>query len=212
MLDIDKELSDYIQSHSSPEDHVLAELYRETFRKVLYPRMVSGNLQGKFLEFISRMIQPESVLEIGTFTGYSAICLAKGLKKDGILHTIEINDEIRPMIEKYIEKAGLQGKIILHTGDARQIIPQLNYEFDLVFIDGNKQQYLDYYHAVYPKTRKGGYIIADNVLWNGKVTKPARDKETTGIVAFNDYIKNDNTVEKLILPLRDGLMLIRKIE
>lgn len=212
MPDIDKKLSDYIQNHSSPEDILLAELYRETYRKVLYPRMVSGHLQGKFLEFISCMIQPESVLEIGTFTGYSAICLAKGLKNEGILHTIEINDEIRPMIEKYIEKAGLQGKIILHTGDARQIIPQLNCEFDLVFIDGNKQQYLEYYHAVYPKTRKGSIIIADNVLWNGKVIEPARDKETAGIMAFNDFVTNDNTVEKLILPLRDGLMLIRRIE
>ncbi len=211
MFDIDKELSDYILNHSSPEDPVLAELYRETFRKVLYPRMASGHLQGKLLEFISRMIQPSAILEIGTFTGYSAICLARGLQDKGQLHTIEINDELRTIIEHYFEKAGLQKKIILHTGDARQIIPSLNLEFDLAFIDGNKQQYLEYYHAVYPKIRKGGYILADNVLWNGKVTKPSRDKETAGIVAFNDYVKNDNKVEKLILPLRDGLMLIRKI-
>jgi predicted O-methyltransferase YrrM len=210
MLEIDKELSDYIQSHSSAEDKVLAELYRETYQKVLYPRMASGHLQGKLLEFISKMVQPSAILEIGTFTGYSAICLAKGLKTGGTLHTIEINDELSPMIEKYIDKAGLKEKIILHTGDARQIIPALDLEFNLVFIDGNKQQYLEYYHAVYKKVCIGGYIIADNVLWSGKVIKSARDKETAGIMAFNDYIKNDDTVEKLILPFRDGLMLIRK--
>ncbi len=211
MLDIDQKLSDYILCHSSPEENILAELYRETYRKVLYPRMASGHLQGKLLEFISRMIKPAYILEIGTFTGYAAICLAKGLQAEGQLHTIEINDELRPFIEKYFIKSGLHEKIILHTGDAREIIPKLDCEFDLVFIDGNKQQYLEYYHAVYPKTRKGSYIIADNVLWNGKVVEPAKDKETAGIIAFNEYLKNDTTVEKLILPLRDGLMLIRRI-
>jgi caffeoyl-CoA O-methyltransferase len=201
---------EYITSCSSAEDPVLAELYRETHCKVLYPRMISGHLQGKLLEFLSRMIQPEAILEIGTYTGYSAICLAKGLKPGGKLHTIEINDELQPLIDKYIRKAGLQDTVILHTGDARKIIPSLEEEFDLVFIDGDKEQYLDYYKEVFRKTRTGGYIIADNVLWSGKVIAPSKDKETNGIIEFNEFVKNDICIEKLILPFRDGLMLIRK--
>jgi caffeoyl-CoA O-methyltransferase len=210
MLSIDDKLSEYITACSSPEDPVLAELYRETQCKVLYPRMISGHLQGKLLEFLSRMIQPAAILEIGTYTGYSAICLAKGLKPGGKLHTVEINDELLPVINKYIRKAGFQDTIVLHTGDARKIIPSLKEEFDLVFIDGDKEQYLDYYRAAFGKIRTGGYIIADNVLWGGKVIAPSKDKETFGIVAFNEAVKKDDRVDKLILPFRDGLMLIRK--
>jgi predicted O-methyltransferase YrrM len=208
---MDDKIMEYITACSSPEDPLLAELYRETHSRVLYPRMISGHLQGKLLEFLSRMIQPEAILEIGTFTGYSALCLAKGLKHGGRLHTIEINDELQPVIDKYILKAGLQEAIILHTGDARNIVPSLSEAFDLVFIDGDKEQYLDYYNIVFEKIRAGGYLIADNVLWSGKVIAPVKDKETNGIIAFNEYVKTDSRVEQLILPFRDGLMLVRKI-
>jgi len=210
MFTIDDKLLDYITACSSSEDPVLSELYRETHSKVLYPRMISGHLQGKLLEFLSRMIQPANILEIGTFTGYSALCLAKGLKPGRKLHTIEINDELQPVIDKYIRKAGLQENVILHSGDARKIIPKLKEKFDLVFIDGDKEQYLDYYKAAFGQTRTGGYIIADNVLWNGKVIFPSKDKETNGIIEFNEFVKKDDRVDKLILPFRDGLMLIRK--
>jgi predicted O-methyltransferase YrrM len=210
MFTMDEKLSEYISSITSPEEPLLAELYRETNCKVLYPRMISGYMQGKLLEFLSRMIQPAAILEIGTYTGYSALCLAKGLKPGGKLHTIEINDELQPFIETYIRKAGLQDAIVLHTGDARKIIPDLKEEFDLVFIDGDKEQYLEYYKAVIGTTRTGGYIVADNVLWNGKVIAPSKDKETKGIVEFNAFVKNDHRADKLILPFRDGLMLIRK--
>jgi predicted O-methyltransferase YrrM len=211
MITMDDKIMEYITACSSPEDPLLAELYRETHSRVLYPRMISGHLQGKLLEFLSRMIQPEAILEIGTFTGYSALCLAKGLKHGGRLHTIEINDELQPVIDKYILKAGLQEVIILHTGDARNIVPSLSEAFDLVFIDGDKEQYLDYYNIVFEKIRAGGYLIADNVLWSGKVIAPVKDKETNGIIAFSEYVKTDSRVEQLILPFRDGLMLVRKI-
>ncbi|MBN1413988.1 MAG: O-methyltransferase [Bacteroidales bacterium] len=210
MLTIDDQLLEYITSYSSPEDPLLSELYRETHSKVLYPRMVSGHMQGRLLEFISRMIQPAAILEVGTYTGYSAICLAKGMKPDGKLHTIEINDELQPVIDKYIRRAGLKDNIVLHFGDAGNIIPTLKIRFDLVFIDADKQHYLDYYQLVFEKVKPGGYIVADNVLWGGKVISRSQDKETRGIVAFNEFVKNDNRVEKLILPVRDGLMLIRK--
>ena len=212
MFTIDKKLTDYITSITSQEDPLLAELYRETHSKVLYPRMISGHLQGKLLEFLSRMIQPAAILEIGTYTGYSALCLAKGLKPGGKLHTIEINDELQPFIETTVRKAGLQETIILHTGDARKIIPSLKVKFDLVFVDGDKEQYLEYYKAVFGKTLTGGYILADNVLWSGKVLAPSKDKETNGIIEFNEFVKNDDRVDKMIIPFRDGLMLIRKIK
>lgn len=192
---------------------MLHELYRETNLKVIYPRMVSGPLQGKLLEMISCMIRPQRILEIGTYTGYSAICLAKGLRDDGMLHTIEINDELRDLAIKYFSKAGLQNKIILHNGDALKIIPALEEEFELVFIDGNKQQYLEYYQLVFPKVVRGGFILADNVLWDSKVLqggKPA-DKETRGIIAFNDYLVRDESVEQIIVPIRDGFTIIKKL-
>jgi caffeoyl-CoA O-methyltransferase len=211
MFTIEKKLSDYISFITSPEDPLLAELYRETHSKVLYPRMISGHLQGKLLEFLSRMIQPAAILEIGTYTGYSALCLAKGLKPGGKLHTIEINDELQPFIVTILRKAGLQGSVILHTGDARKIIPSLKEKFDLVFIDGDKEQYLEYYKAVFDQTLTGGYIVADNVLWSGKVIVPSKDKETNGIIEFNEFVKNDDRVDQMIIPFRDGLMLVRKI-
>lgn len=212
MSDFFFNIEQYILDHSDKEDPILAELNRETNLKILRPRMLSGHLQGKILEMISKMIQPERVLELGTYTGYSAICLAKGLKENGVLHTIEINDELEDFISKYIHKAGLEEQIKLHFGDARKIIPQLKDQFDLVFIDADKREYLEYYNMIFDFVKTGGFILADNVLWSGKVIEMDEpdDEYTKGIFDFNEFIKNDDRVEKVILPLRDGLTLIRK--
>lgn len=203
----------YITDHTSPEDDLLKRLNRETHLKVLNPRMLSGHVQGRFLEMISKMIQPHRILEIGTYTGYSAICLAKGLSGNGILHTIEVNPELEEFAKRYFREAGLEKQIIQHRGDALELIPQINETFDLVFIDAAKESYLDYYHLIFDKVRKGGFILADNALWDGKVVDPnqSQDKETNGIVAFNDFIRNDNRVEKVLLSIRDGIMIIRKL-
>jgi len=204
-------IEQYAQKHSSEEMRILAELSRETQVKVLRPRMLSGHLQGLFLQMISKMIQPQKILEIGTYTGYSAICLAQGLQTNGVIHTIEINDELKSMICRYIEKAKLTDKIQLHIGDALNIIPALNETWDLVFIDADKENYLNYYKLVIEKVRPGGWIIADNVLWSGKVLdENENDLETSSIRKFNQYIHHDNRVEHLLLPIRDGLMIIRK--
>jgi predicted O-methyltransferase YrrM len=205
-------IDDYILIHSDKEDKILQELSRETHLKEIAPRMLSGYIQGKFLEFVSKMIQPSSLLEIGTFTGYSAICLAKGLKENGLLHTIEICDEREKLIQKYIEKSGNSKKIKLYIGNAIEIIPTINETFDLVFIDGEKSEYLNYYNATVDKVKKGGFIIADNVLWNNKVIDSVgmNESSTKGILSFNDFVNSDTRVEKVIIPLRDGLMLIRK--
>lgn len=213
MLKFDQEITDYIHKYTTPEDKILQDLYRETHVKILYPRMLAGHLQGKILEMISKMIYPENILEIGTYTGYSAICLAKGLSKDGKVHTIERNDELMDISRKYFKKAGFESRIIQYTGDAKAIIPQLNLLFELVYIDSDKDEYLDIYHQIFDKVPPGGYILADNVLWEGKVFKKHKsdDKETRGIIEFNNFIKNDERVENTILPLRDGLMIIRKI-
>jgi len=213
MTDKSVQIDNYITSHSTIEDPVLVKLYRETYLKVLNPRMVSGSLQGKLLEFISCMIRPEYILEIGTFTGYSAICLAKGLSETGKLITIEINDELIHFPIKYFKEAGVDLKIELLVGNAIDIVPTLPYMFDLIFIDGDKKEYISYYNTVLNKLSNGGFIIADNVLWNGKVVdtvKPS-DQETLIIKEFNDMIHNDPRVENIILPVRDGINLIRKI-
>ncbi|MBU8891478.1 MAG: O-methyltransferase [Bacteroidales bacterium] len=212
MSDFYFNIEEYILNHSDKEDPVLAELNRETNLKVLRPRMLSGHLQGKILEMISKMINPEKILELGTYTGYSAICLAKGLKDNGILHTIEINDELEDLISKYLKKAGFENKVKLHFGDARNIVPEINDQFDLVFIDADKREYLEYYKIVIDFVKPGGFLLADNVLWSGKVIEQesSNDEYTKGILEFNKFIKNDNRVEKVILPLRDGLMLIRR--
>jgi caffeoyl-CoA O-methyltransferase len=213
MDSMDKALLKYITNHSSPEDKILADLNRETHLKILNPRMLSGHLQGKLLEIISRMITPDAILEIGTYTGYSAICLAKGLADGGKLLTIERNDEIITFAKKHIEKAGLTDKIEIIKGNALDILPRLNSIFDLVFIDADKKDYISYYDLIFGKVKKGGFIIADNVLWDGKVVKESQpnDRETISIKAFNQKIINDPRVEVLILPIRDGLSLIRKV-
>jgi len=210
---LSNELNQYIEDHTSSEDEVLYELQRQTNLKILYPRMISGSVQGKFLEMISYMIQPKNVLEVGTYTGYSAICFAKGLSKTGQLHTIELNPELCDFASKYFKKAGVSEKIVQHIGNALDIIPQLDKQWDLVFLDADKENYLNYYKLVFEKVRKGGFILADNVLWDGKVLNPTAnsDKETKGIVEFNNFIKNDDRVENLLLSLRDGVMVLRKL-
>jgi caffeoyl-CoA O-methyltransferase len=207
-----KELEKYILEHIEPEDPVLQELNRETHLKVPGARMLSGHLQGVVLTMLSEMIQPERILELGTFTGYSAICLAKGLKESGRLITIETDDELVSLAGKYFEKSEMQNKIIQLVGPALEIIPSLSETFDLVFLDADKCEYVAYYNQVFDKIRPGGIIIADNTLWSGKVLKsPAPDDEQTrGIVEFNEMVKSDSRVEKVILPLRDGMTIIRK--
>lgn len=212
MDETDKKLYDYLIEHAGPEDDVLQQLNRETHVKILHPRMLAGHLQGVILKMFSKMIQPKYILEIGTYTGYSAICLAQGLNKNGVIHTIEINDELYEMAKKYFIQAGCLDRIKQYTGDAREIIKSLHYTYDLVYVDGDKKEYAEYYLLAVEKLRKGGMIIVDNVLWNGKVINNKRDKETQGIRKFNELVKNDSRVEKVILPVRDGIMLIRKKE
>lgn len=209
---MDINLETYILNHIDAEDPVLHELERHTHLNVLRPRMLSGRLQGALLKMICRMIRPLSILEIGTFTGYSAISMAKGMPLEGHLHTIEINDELESLIVQYFKKAGVNNQITLHIGSALDIIPTIEGYFDLVFIDGDKRQYPQYLDIVMPKLKKGGFILADNILWDGKVCQPGMpdDAYTKGIMDFNDQVKNDPRLEKTILPLRDGLFLIQK--
>ena len=208
---MNKKLEQYIEEFSTPADPVLEDLYRQTHIRFVNPNMVSGHLQGKFLELISLMIKPDNILEIGTFTGYSAICLSKGLKPDGKLITIEINDELNSFAHSFFCRAGADEKIIQLTGRAQDIIPKLDLMFDLVFIDGEKREYNEYYNAVIGKVKPGGFILVDNVLWDGKVLdKNTSDQQTMGIINFNNMIQNEKNIDYEILPLRDGLMLIHK--
>lgn len=208
---MNRKLDQYISSHSSPEDQVLADLYRQTHIRFVNPNMTSGHLQGKLLEFISVMINPENILEIGTFTGYSAICLSRGLKPGGKLITIELNDELESFSHSYFCRAGVDSKIVQLTGNAIELIPSIDTTFDLVFIDGDKREYTEYYNLVIDKVRPGGYILADNVLWGGKVIEEdLKDPQTKGVIEFNEMIIRQKNTEVVILPVRDGLMLIRK--
>lgn len=206
-------LDQYILDHISPEDDFLRELDRETHLKVLRSRMLSGHLQGQILSMISYMIRPKSILELGTFTGYSALCLAKGLAEGGVLHTIEIDDELESVARKYFGKSGMGDQIIQHIGDAREIIPTIEGTFDLVFVDADKREYPDYYRLVFDRIPVGGFLLADNILWNGKVVEPeaADEEQTRGILEFNDLVQNDPRVRNVILPVRDGIMLLQKI-
>ncbi len=207
-------LEEYILAHIDGESDYLKALYRDTHVKLLRPRMASGHLQGRMLHLFVEMIRPQRILEIGTYSGYSALCLAEGLPKDGLLHTIEINDEQEDFTRPWLENSPWSDQIKMHIGNAIDIIPTLNETFDLAFIDGDKRIYLDYYHLVMKNLRVGGYIIADNTLWDGHVLEkphPA-DKQTQGIIAFNDYVAKDPRVERVIIPLRDGLTIIRKIK
>jgi caffeoyl-CoA O-methyltransferase len=206
-----EEIENYAIMHTTDEDPILKELYRETHLKVLRPRMLSGHLQGKILEMLSQMIQPKNILEIGTYTGYSAICLAKGLSNGGKIRTIDINDELSSLVQRYIKLSGNTDKIIPYIGNALQIIPTLNEIWDLVFIDADKENYSNYFDLVIDNVRTGGFIIADNVLWSGKVTNlKETDDETICIRSFNEKIKLDNRVEQVLIPVRDGLTVMRK--
>lgn len=206
-------LDQYILDHSSPEEGYLRELDRETNLKILRSRMLSGHLQGQILSMISCMIKPRQILEIGTFTGYSALCLAKGLAEGGKLHTIEIDDELESLAQKYFLKSGTSDRIVQHIGDARQIIPTINQFFDLVFIDADKREYCDYYQLVFDHIPVGGFLLADNVLWDSKVVDPdaANEEQTRGILDFNNLVQNDSRVKNVILPVRDGIMVVQKI-
>ena len=211
---IDEKINIYSELHSSPESEILKNSNRETHATVLMPRMLSGHLQGRMLSMISCMIQPLSILEIGTYTGYSALCLAEGLKDNGLIHTIDINDELTPMVRKYVSLAGLDSKFRIYTGNALDIIPTLNGPFDLVFIDADKINYTNYFDLVFDKVNKGGYILADNVLWSGKIIAPLSemDKDTLALHQFNERIAHDNRLEKVLLPVRDGVMVMRKVK
>lgn len=212
MLELQDELENYILNNVDQEDSVLSLLDRETHLKMLRPRMLSGHLQAKFLGIICKMLRAKFVLEIGTFTGYSAISMAKAMGIDSVVHTIDINDELESFTSKFIKLAGQEHKIMLHIGDALDIIPKLTDKFDLIFIDADKREYVEYYEAVLPLLREGGVIIADDVLWDGKVIKDVdkNDKQTQGIMAFNKHVKNDDRVENIILPIRHGLNMIMK--
>jgi predicted O-methyltransferase YrrM len=209
---IESSIADYSEQHTSPESTILKELNRETYARVLMPRMLSGHLQGRMLSMISHMIRPAHILEIGTYTGYSALCLAEGLAPNGVLDTIDINDELKTLVHSYIHKAGMENKIITHYGDASKIIPTIRGPFDLVFIDADKINYLTYYKMLFENVRPGGFILADNVLWSGKILEdPTKaDKDTKALQEFNEMIMKDERVEKVLLTVRDGVMVIRK--
>ena len=204
-------LLEYCTAHSTHADEVLQALERETHLRTLSPQMLSGPLQGTLLYMVSAMHRPRLALEIGTFTGYSAICIARGLAEDGLLHTIEVNDELAWIIQKYLLKAGLQKKVHLHLGDAREIIPTLPNAFDLVFMDAGKLDYPVHYELALSKMKQGAFLLADNVLWDGKVAGGDTKDETAVLLReFNTFVQNDERVENVLLPVRDGLMVVRK--
>jgi len=207
---IDEKLSAYSEAFSQKESDLLKELNRETNLKISSPRMLSGHIQGRLLSFLSKIKQPQNILEIGTYTGYSALCLAEGLTENGKLITIDPNEETNLFAQKYIDRSAFKNKIELITGQAHTIIPTLPQKFDLVFIDADKKNYAWYYELVIDKVNKGGLIIADNVLWSGKVIEKQKDTDTQAIHDFNHKIQNDERIENLLLPVRDGLMLMRK--
>lgn len=205
------DLEKYTEDHTSPESDLLARINRETHLEVLMPRMLSGHLQGRVLSAFSHMIRPTCILEIGTYTGYSAICLAEGLEADGKLYTIDINEELEDRVRKYLAEAGLADRVEFLIGDAREIVADLDIQPDLVFIDADKRSYQQYYDMVIDKVKKGGFILVDNVLWSGKVAGDHQDKDTANMRAFNHMVQEDPRVENVLFPVRDGLMVIRKI-
>jgi predicted O-methyltransferase YrrM len=209
---IDSNIDKYVVEHTSLENDLLKKIQRETHLNVLQPRMLSGPFQGRFLSLISSLVQPNKILEIGTYTGYSALCLAEGLSKSGTLITIDINDELEERVKGYFQESSFADQLTLKIGPALSIIPQLEHDFDLVFIDADKKNYINYYKEIFPKVKVGGMIIADNVLWSGKVVDPnAQDPDTQLLRDFNLMIQEDARVSNILLPIRDGLMLVRKI-
>ncbi len=211
---LDPAIENYVTEHTSHESELLRSLNRETHLKILQPRMLSGHLQGRVLSMLSQMIKPKNILEIGTYTGYSALCFAEGLQDDGRIDTIDRNEELEPIVTRYIKEANKEDTIHLHIGTALDIIQSLDYKYDMVFIDADKENYINYYDAVFNKVPIGGYIIADNVLWSGKVLDKSEieaDEDTKVLVAYNERIMNDERVENVLFPIRDGLMIARKL-
>ena len=209
---INKDILEYSEKYSQQEPEILQELNRETHLKILNPRMLSGFFQGRLLSIISKLIKPKKVLEIGTYTGYSAICIAEGMNKNGIIHTIDKNEELNTIQKKYFKKSGLENNIIQYNGFALDIIPKIKEKFDLIFIDADKENYINYFNLVIDKLNNNGVILADNVLWSGKVINSEDHDLTTNVLReFNKSVNNDNRVETILLPIRDGISIIRKI-
>ena len=208
---ISQELEDYIEQHSEKEPALLAALNKETYQKILLPRMLSGHFQGRVLSMLSKLIRPVNILEIGTYTGYSALCLCEGMQEGGQLHTIDIKEELIDFQRKHFDKSPWGKQIMQHLGQAIAIIPTLDLKFDLVFIDADKENYLNYFELILPKMNKGGIILSDNVLWSGKVLEPlqANDLSTKIIMEYNELLKSDPRVETVLLPIRDGLTVSR---
>ena len=209
---IPEALDKYVVNHSENEPELLKALTRETYQKILQPRMLSGHYQGRLLSMLSKLIRPKTILEIGTYTGYSALCLAEGMQIEGELHTIDINEELVDFQRKYFDQSEFGKQIIQHTGSALDIIPKLNLTFDLVFIDADKPNYSNYFHLIIDKLNEGGIILSDNVLWHGKVVEPLdeKDKSTKAVLDYNTLLKNDERIETVLLPIRDGLTISRK--
>ena len=206
-----EKINDYIESHSQPEPELLQKLSRETWQKVLAPRMLSGHLQGRVLSMLSKLIQPKYILEIGTYTGYSALCLAEGMQKDGELHTIDINEELLDFQRKYFEESAFGNQIVQHLGNALEIIPEIDKTFDLVFIDADKSNYPNYLEIILPKLKKGSVILSDNVLWSGKVVEKVKkdDIDTQALLKYNQALNTHPRLETVLLPIRDGLTISR---
>ena len=209
---INKDIFEYSEKYSQQEPEILQELNRETHLKILNPRMLSGFFQGRLLSVISKLIKPKKVLEIGTYTGYSAICISEGMNKNGIIHTIDKNEELNTIQKKYFKKSGLENNIIQYNGCALDIIPKIEEKFDLIFIDADKENYINYFNLVIDKLNNNGVILADNVLWSGKVINSEDHDLTTNVLReFNKSVNNDKRVETILLPIRDGISIIRKI-
>ena len=210
---IPENIDNYVVEHSQSEPKLLQELSRETWRKVLAPRMLSGHFQGRILSMISKLIHPKNILEIGTYTGYSALCLVEGMQEKGLLHTIDINEELHDIQRKYFDKSGFGNQIIQHTGNALDIIPELELTFDLVFIDADKHNYCNYLEILIPKLKSGSVILSDNVLWSGKVLKPVAedDIDTKTLITYNKLLNEHPKLETVLLPIRDGLTISRVI-
>lgn len=208
---LSEDLEDYVAFHSQNEPELLAQLNKETYQKILLPRMLSGHFQGRVLSMLSKIIRPISILEIGTYTGYATLCLCEGMQENGIVHTIDIKEELIDFQRKYFAKSPWGSQIVQHLGEAVNIIPNLETKFDLVFIDADKENYLNYYELIVPKMNKGGIILSDNVLWSGKVVEPIKegDLSTKILLEYNQRLKNDSRVETVLLPIRDGLTVSR---
>jgi predicted O-methyltransferase YrrM len=206
-----KKIDDYAVAHSQDEPELLQQLNKETWQKVLVPRMLSGHFQGRILAMLSKLVQPIVILEIGTYTGYSALCLAEGLTKNGMLHTIDHNEELVDLQKKYFDRSAYKGQIKQYLGNALEIIPTINDNFDLVFIDADKSNYSNYFHLVIDKMNRGGIILSDNVLWSGKVieTPDPKDEDTKALIAYNTLLKEDPRIETVLLPIRDGQTISR---